>query len=194
MITALIKEHDLLPSRYMRACPGRSTDTALDILVKQIHAAWHTDNKIAFFHFLKMTGAYNRVVPLCLLHNLKKRFISHMLVHLITSFLSNKTTSICFPGFFSTPFLSEQGICQGSPLSPIPFLLYNADLNDVCNSPDLLATGIDFVDDTNVWAIGKSTEETCSILKEIHSDFLTWGDMHSASFAPHRYVCIHFPK
>jgi hypothetical protein len=43
-------------------------------------------------------------------------------------------------------------------------------------------------------AFGKSTEETCSVLKEIHSRCLTWGDMHGASFASHKYVHVHFPK
>ncbi len=43
-------------------------------------------------------------------------------------------------------------------------------------------------------AFGKDTEETCSVLKEIYSRCLTWGDMHGASFAPHKYVLAHFPK
>jgi hypothetical protein len=39
-ITALSEEHGLLPPQQMGACPGRSTDTALEMLVQQIHAAW----------------------------------------------------------------------------------------------------------------------------------------------------------
>jgi hypothetical protein len=33
---------------------------------------------------------------------------------------------------------------------------YNSDLIDVCNSPDLPATGIGFVDDANVLAFEKA--------------------------------------
>jgi hypothetical protein len=58
----------------------------------------------------------------------------------------------------------EQGIPQGSLFSPILLLFYDADLVNVCNSPDLLVTGIGFVDDAIILAYGKSTEETCSIL------------------------------
>ncbi len=117
-----------------------------------------------------------------------------MACSIFSSFLSDRSTSLCFPGFSSSPFSSEQGVPQGSPLSPILFLFYNADLTDVCNSPDLPATGIGFVDDANVLAFGKNTEETCSVLKEIHSRCLTWGDMHGASFAPYKYVLVPFPK
>jgi hypothetical protein len=90
--------------------------------------------------------------------------------------------------------VSEQCVPQAYLLSPIPFLFHNAYFIDACNSPDLPATGIGFVEGANVLAFGKSTEETCSVLKEIHSCCLTWGDMHGASFAPLKYVLIHFPK
>jgi hypothetical protein len=55
-------------------------------------------------------------------------------------------------------------------------------------------TVIGFVDEANVLGFVKNTEETFSILKEIHSRCLTQGDMHGASFAHHKYVLIHFPK
>jgi hypothetical protein len=156
------------------------------MLVKQIHAAWQADDEVISLLSLDMTGALDRVVPVRLLHNLRRRWITQWLVKFISSFLSDRSTSQCFPGFSSTPISSEQGAPQGSPLSPILFLFYNADLIDACNSPDLLATGIGFVDDANVLAFGKRTEETCPVMKEIHCRYLTWGDMHGASFAHHR--------
>ncbi len=72
-ITALSEEHGLLPPQQMGACPGRSTDTTLDMLVKQIHAAWQADDGVASLLSLDMTVAFDRVVPVRLLDNLKKR-------------------------------------------------------------------------------------------------------------------------
>jgi hypothetical protein len=66
--------------------------------------------------------------------------------------------------------LSEQGVPQGHSLSPIPFLFYNVNLVDVCYSTDLPAFGICFVDDANVLAFVKGTEETSPVLKNIHSN------------------------
>jgi hypothetical protein len=90
--------------------------------------------------------------------------------------------------------LSEQGVLQGSSLSPILFLFYNADLIDACNPSNLPTTGIGFVDDTNVLAFEKSTEGTCSVLKKIYSSYLTWEDKLDASFAPRKFVHVHYPN
>jgi hypothetical protein len=41
----------------------RSTDTALEMLIKHIHAAWQMDDGVASFLSLDMSRAYDRVVP-----------------------------------------------------------------------------------------------------------------------------------
>jgi hypothetical protein len=102
-----------------------------------------------------------------------KRCIPQWLVDFIPYFLSGRTTSLCSLGYSSSPFLSQQGVQHGSPLFPILFLFYRADLIDVCNFPDLTASGIGFINDANVLALVKNTAETCSLLKEIHSCCLT---------------------
>ncbi len=60
----------------MRACPERSTDTALDMLVEQNHAAGQADDGVASLLSTNMTGAFDRVVPVRLLLNLRKRCIT----------------------------------------------------------------------------------------------------------------------
>jgi hypothetical protein len=62
-ISALSEEHGLLPLQHMRACPERSTDTALDMLVKQIPVAWQADDGVAFPPSLDITGVFYKVVP-----------------------------------------------------------------------------------------------------------------------------------
>ncbi len=193
-ITALSEEHGLLPPQQMGARPGRSTDTALDMLLQQIHAAWQKDNGVVSLLSLDMSGAYDRVVPSRLLHNLRKRCLPQWIVNFISSFLTDRSTSLCLPGFSSSPFSTYSGIPQGSPLSPILFLFYNADLVDLCNSLDLPITCIGFVDDVNNLAFGLSTEETCTALKEIHSRCLRWGEMHGASFCPRKVCFGPFPQ
>ncbi len=68
-------EHGLLPPQHMGARPGRSTDTALDILVKQNQAALQAADGVAFLLSLNIIGAFDRVMLVRLFHNLRKRRI-----------------------------------------------------------------------------------------------------------------------
>ncbi len=52
-----------------------STNTALGMLLKYIHAAWQVNKKVPFLLYLNMTEALNRVVPVQILHTLRKRYI-----------------------------------------------------------------------------------------------------------------------
>jgi hypothetical protein len=74
-ISSLSEEHGLLPAQHMGADPGRSIDTALNFLVQHIHATWQNKDAVATLLLLDMTGAFDRVVPARLLHNMRERKI-----------------------------------------------------------------------------------------------------------------------
>ncbi len=109
-ITALSEDRSLLLPQHMGACPERSTYTAVDMLIKQSHAAWQADDEVDSLLSLDMTEAYDRVVSVLLICNLRKKCIPQWLVKFISSFLSDRSTSLGFCGFSSSPFLSEQGV------------------------------------------------------------------------------------
>jgi hypothetical protein len=70
-ITALSEEYDLLPPQHMGAHQGRLTETAIDLLLQQVFPTWYTGNGVVSLLSLDMTGAFDRVVPARLLHNLR---------------------------------------------------------------------------------------------------------------------------
>jgi hypothetical protein len=82
----------------MGACPGRSIDATLDYLVQLIHATWQNKDGVAMLLLLDMTGAFDRVVPARLLHNMRERKILEWRVKWVGSFISNRTTTLCLPG------------------------------------------------------------------------------------------------
>ncbi len=102
--TTLSEEHGLLPPQQMGMRPGRSTDTAPEMLVQQIHAAWQKDGGVVPLLSLDMSGAYDRVVPSRLLHNLRKRCLPLWIVNFISSFLHDRCTSLSLPGFSPSLF------------------------------------------------------------------------------------------
>ncbi len=112
----------------------------------------------------------------------------------MSSFISDRTTTLCLPGYNTDAFPTYTGIPQGSPLSPILFLVYNANLVEICNPPTLSASGTSFVDDVNALAFGKLTEENCTTLQTVHEQCLKWARRHGASFAPEKYILVHFTK
>ena len=91
-------------------------------------------------------------------------------------------------------FAVRTGISQGSSLSSILYLFYNADLLDICNWFGTNASSLGFVDDINILAYGKNTEENYTTLEIIHKKCEKWADRHGAVFAPHKYELIHLSR
>jgi hypothetical protein len=110
-----------------------------------------------------MTGAFDRIVPARLLHNMRERKIPKWIVKLVGSFISNRTTTLCMPGYNTDTIPTHTGISQGSPLSPILFLFYNANLIEIYNPLTFPALGTGFVDNVNALAFSKSIEENCKM-------------------------------
>jgi hypothetical protein len=109
----------LLPAQHKKACPGRSIDTALDFLTQQIHATWQNKDGVATLLLLDITGAFDRVVPACLLHNMRERKTLEWIVKWLGSFIRNSTASLCMRGYNTNAFSSHTSIPQGWKLLPI---------------------------------------------------------------------------
>ncbi len=80
-----------------------------------------------------MMEAFDRGVPAWLLHNIREMTIHPWIVKWVGSFISNRTTMHCLLGYSTDIFLIHTGIPQGSLLSLIIFLLYNANLVNASN-------------------------------------------------------------
>jgi hypothetical protein len=61
------------------------------------------------------------------------------------------------------------GVLQGSLLSPILFLFYNALLLEAVNQPDLPIALLGFVDDINLLTYSKTIAVNCTNLKTAHN-------------------------
>ncbi|OHW97034.1 reverse transcriptase [Colletotrichum incanum] len=189
-LSYLAETHGLLPDSHMSGRKQRSTEHALHRIVDQIYEAWGS-GKVASLLLLDVSGAFDNVSHRRLLHNLRKRRIDEATVRWIASFLRSRETEIQVDGLRSETYRINTGIPQGSPLSPILHLFYNADLLDRCNeAEDTTATG--FIDDVAILAVGNSTEETCRKLQEALRKAETWALTHASVFAPEKFQLTHF--
>jgi ribonuclease HI len=70
-------------------------------------------------------------------------------------------------------------------------MLYNADLLDLTNTPDL---ALGFIDDITYGVSGTTTEDNVNALTNILQRSETWRQRHGAQFEPSKYMLVHFTR
>jgi hypothetical protein len=195
-LSLLAETYHVLPETQMGARKGRSTESALQLLTEQVHTIWNLPGKqqVATMLGMDMSGAFDNVSHTRLLDNLRKKGIPNYIVRWVTSFLRERSTSIKVNEGESEVFHTETGIPQGSPISPILFLFFIAELLDATNNEGLRTSSIGFVDDVHILTYSASTERNCATLERIHQQCEIWANKHGAQFAPEKYQLIHFAK
>jgi len=132
-ISTAAEEHHLLPDTQMGARKGRSTETALELLVQQVRTVWRSKKHVATLLSLDILGAFDTVNPIRLLDTLRKKKLPAWIVLWVQAFMKDRSTSLVIQGYKTPTFSIDAGVPQGSPLSPILFLLYNSALLEICN-------------------------------------------------------------
>ncbi len=140
-----------------------------------------------------MKGAYNRVCKERLLQQLTARGIPSQLVQWIDAFCSAHTANILVNGYMSEPqSLTQAGLPQGSPLSPVLFLFFNADL---VQCPINRNRGsIAFMDDYTVWVVGPTAKANLEGIQTIVDHALEWERRSGTMFESEKMTLIHFTR
>ena len=85
------------------------------------------------------------------------------------------------------------GVPQGSPLSPILFLLYITSLYKALERHGNL-TIIGFADNTNLLVASRDIQENCRRLKSAFRVYKRWAKTRGMEFAPQKSELIHFTR
>jgi ribonuclease HI len=186
-------EAQLLPKNHFGARKRRSAVQAMMVLQEKIFEAWRNRRVLSLVHF-DVKGAYNGVAKEVLIKRLESRRIPHELVRWINDFCSNRQASIVVNGEASAVTdLQQAGLPQGSPLSPILFLFFNADLVQTiinCNQG-----AIAFVDDYTAWVTGPSAEDNTRLIQDsIIPRATQWEIESGATFETDKTSFIHFTR
>jgi len=192
-LSYLAETHALLPDNQFGARKRRSTAQALTVLQEKIYQAWREDKVLSLVSF-DVKGAYNGVNQRVLLNRLRDRQIPEVIVRWVGQFCSRRQACISVNGEASPIMnLPNAGLPQGSPLSPILFLFFNADL---VHTPITRRQGaIAFVDDFSAWVTGPSARENVERLqREVVPKVEAWETTSGATFAPEKTTLIHFTR
>ena len=158
---------------HFGARAGRSTNDANLFINSWIKNKWR-EKKTVSASFLDVKSAYPSVINKHLTHILKSKNCPSYLYSIIHRFLSDRTTSMRLEGFVSNPFKLKCGLPQGSPLSPILYIIYNSDLlssNKLELSQDQISLG--FIDDVVHLSANKNSKRAVDILEERAKKSLT---------------------
>ena len=191
-ISYLVEKHGLLPTNHFGARKRRSAEQALLLLQEKVYSAWRSGRVLSLISF-DVKGAYNGVFKDRLLQRLEARGIPKQLVSWVDAFCSHRTASILVNGHTSaTRELPQAGLPQGSPLSPILFLFFNADL--VQTRIDKNGGAIAFVDDYSAWVTGPTAEGNREGIQLIINRAVEWERRSGATFEGDKTVVVHFTR
>lgn len=192
-ISHAVETHGLLPTSHFGARKQRSAEQALLLLQEQIYTAWRGRRVLSLISF-DVKGAYNGVCKERLLQRMKARGIPEDLLRWVEAFCSERTANIQINGQLSeVQSLPQAGLPQGSPLSPILFLFFNADL--VQRQIDSQGGAVAFVDDFTAWVTGSTAQSNREGIEAIINEALDWERRSGATFEAEKTAIIHFaPK
>lgn len=139
-------------------------------------------------------GAFNGVHAHVLEQRLRARRVPEQAVQWIRNFCSERRAKVTLGSYESEPRdIEYPGIPQGSPLSPLLYIFYNADL--VEKAIDEKGGAIGFVDDFNAWVVREDEIQTTRLIQSTvipHAE--RWAKQSGAIFETDKTSLIHFTR
>ncbi|ODM18159.1 hypothetical protein SI65_06030 [Aspergillus cristatus] len=163
---------------------GRKQRSAIDAvacLIQNTHEAWKLQQLIGAL-FLDVKGAFDHVNPSRLIARLIEFNLDGDLIRWVQSFLTDRWVQLQIDNTQCPAHPINSGVPQGSPVSPILFIIY---LSGVFDAIERRVNGIQclsFADDIGLLAPGYSVREVCKKLQEAAKVAIEWGHGNVVQF------------
>lgn len=192
-ITEAAETHNLLPEGQMGNRRERSTELAVKLLTSSIRTAWHHKATVSLLQ-LDIKGAFDTVNHVRLVDTLRKKGFPGWVLRWTQSYLAERSATLVFDGEESELIPIEAGVPQGSPLSPILFILYIATLYEAIEAAHPGIGIIGFADDTNLLAISRDPAANAWRLERVWDTCERWARTRGMQFEPGKSELVHFTR
>ncbi len=129
-----------------------------------------------------------------LLHDMKKRKVSRLLLEFVKNFLKNQRIMITIDDYTTMKCSVNINISQNSLLSLILYLFYNVNLLEAYDDIKLKTNFINFMNDINILIYKEFIKRNCKVFSEIYDKCKQWSKMHDIKFLMTKHELIHFIK
>ncbi len=143
---------------------------------------------------LNEESAFNNVMHSRLLHDMKKRKVSRLLLKFVKNFLKDQCIMIIIDDYIMMKRSVNVNISQNSLLSLILYLFYNANLLEACDDIKLRISFTDFMNDINILTYEEFIKCNCRVFNKIYDKCKQWSKMHDIKFLITKHKLIHFMK
>ncbi|EED14170.1 reverse transcriptase, putative [Talaromyces stipitatus ATCC 10500] len=165
LITNFAEAQDLFHDGQFGGRRQRSAIDAVACLVEEIHQAW-ANGKLAAALFMDIKGAFDHVVLARLIEVLREASVDGDLIRWVVSFLSDRRVTPVIDGHIGKEASISSGLPQGSPVSPILFVLYVHGLSRAIERSVPEIRCLSFVDDQGLITAASSVKEACRTLEK----------------------------
>ncbi|KAI5708247.1 hypothetical protein M8J77_018932 [Diaphorina citri] len=170
----------------------RSTVDNLAILENEV-AKGFAQKEHTIAAFLDIQKAFDVTWRRKIITTLRKFGINGFMLKYLFNFLYNRKISVKCNGQLSDKFPLENGIAQGSSLSPLLFIVSLNDIFEIIKPP--LKRTL-FIDDLLIIARGKNMDSLLERFQHTLTDIHKWSEVNGVTFStdPGKSVCIDFHR
>ncbi|KAI0991860.1 hypothetical protein K3495_g16327, partial [Podosphaera aphanis] len=182
-------KYKVLARQQFGALPLRSSVDLTTSLTHDIETAL-AKGMTATMATLDIKGAFDSVLPGRLVRRLREQGWPSELCNWVSSFATEREVCLRIDGEIGEPRPINCGLPQGSPVSPILFMLYISPLFKL----EGLRKAFGYADDFAILNVSTTLNENVEAIRVAINQALTWGDTEGVTFDPGKSELLHFSR